>query len=419
LELALRILLAVVVLAGLITTIMSVKNWHWAQMLLVLGIFLSSLGALILGLEVFRIHRNIRSRIPELELQLAAIEEQNEALEYGADAAMASKVFPEGVPFEVEAEGSMPSLSAWTRRLQDLGRQRGRVWRGVAPAGRVDPATNRVSVTIAQPQPHGLEQDAIVYAFEWRPPNAAPAQDIGQYLGEFRVVEVRPDGATLESVNRLDSRTGNRLAASQGPWALYETMPADSHEQFARFSDDELRQLLPAASVEEYVRHGAEATNDDDEFHRAGFDEQEHRLGPDDAADVVEWRYDRPLRDYAYLFSAASRALVELVAEQDALAADIKKLAAANDVAQQLGALRTEERDALQTDLTHLENDRQAITALLADVHRTLAHVKKVVVDLQAENLERARELSERQQQELERLDELTPAGDPLANVAP
>ena len=96
--LVLQILLAIVVLVGLITAIMSIKNWHWAQMLLMLAIFFSSLGTLVLGLEVFRIHRHWRAGVIALEGRIAAEEAKHEALTLGADISMASTVFPEVPP---------------------------------------------------------------------------------------------------------------------------------------------------------------------------------------------------------------------------------------------------------------------------------------------------------------------------------
>ena len=82
--LVLQIAVLLVVLIGLITIIMSIKNWHWAQMVLVLCIFFMAIATLFLGMETFRIHRNIRKAIPGLEKKLADVEEENRALQYGA-----------------------------------------------------------------------------------------------------------------------------------------------------------------------------------------------------------------------------------------------------------------------------------------------------------------------------------------------
>jgi hypothetical protein len=394
-------------LVGLITAIMSIKNWHWAQMLLVLSIVFCSFGVLLLGLEVFRIHRNIRSKLPALEQQIAALEAENDALNYGGDAAMLNTIFTVDPPvFDIEAEGGrMPSLAAWTRRLQDLQRQRGRVWKGVQK-GQIDGPTNRVTVGIAQ-QP-GPAQNAIVYVFEDGEPNAAAPQQGAQYLGAFRVVESRPDGATLESLYSLDQRTGNRLARSQLPWTIYETIPKDNYALYEGATEEQLRQWLPAATVDEFIRHGTAVekppAGQGFDPRVAAFDEAGQRLGPDDAEKAVKWLFDRQLRDYSYLFSAANRRLVELKADKAALTEDIRHLTEALEISKKFVALREAEKEGLTGDLGHMEADRKAIEDHLAAVQALLKHVTQRVAELEKENVGYVNELRQRQMDALQRL---------------
>jgi predicted DCC family thiol-disulfide oxidoreductase YuxK len=423
LTLVLQILLAIVVLVGLITVIMSIKNWHWAQMLLLLAIFLSSLGTLVLGLEVYRIHRNWRAGIPALEQNIAREEAQREALTLGAAASMASTVFAE-VPPLLAAEERMPGLDVWIARLQDVYRQRGRAWRGVTPSDAVNPDTDRVPVRIENPQPHGLEQDTIVYVFEEGAPNPANPQEGAQYLGEFRVVQVSPDGAVLESTVDLDNRTGNRLAGSQGPWELYDRMPMDRHELFAGMTEEQLRQLLPEASVDAYIRQGqtVDKPANVEAFNPtiAMFDEQDNRVGPENAANAVRWAFERPLRDYAYLFAAANRIAVALNAEQMALVEDNKKLEASLEIAKKLGELRTEEKTALAGDLQNMKRDREVIEGHLATVQRVLANVQAKVTELLAETAQLRDQLKAKQERQLQELDRTAPApGSVFLNATP
>ena len=72
--------IAVVALLALLAVFMSIKTWHWAQMLLVLGVFLFGLGAMFLSAEVLRIHHALRSGLPDLEAQIAELQKQNDAL---------------------------------------------------------------------------------------------------------------------------------------------------------------------------------------------------------------------------------------------------------------------------------------------------------------------------------------------------
>jgi hypothetical protein len=375
LALVIQILLLLLILTALISAFLSIKNWHWAQMLLMLGIVLAGTGALLLSVETLRTHRALRSGLSKLETEVASLEDENSALRHGTrDPAVIGRMFPDKVPFDQEAEGRMPSLSVWNQRLGVLSRQRGRVWKGVAPAGPVDPATGSVPVMIPEPRPHNLNENAIVYAFEAGPPSRGAA-----YLGEFRVTATSPEGATLQSVLRLDNRTGGRLARSQGPWRLYETMPADRHELFAGKEEAELRKLLPPETVQQYVRHGTPASPDDDEFHRAGFDENGRRLGPEDADKAVEQRYDRPLRDYAFLFGELARERVMMLADRAALQEDIQKLTQAQATAEKLSAHRQAELTALASDLERVRQELSVIQTHRDEVVDLVTKVKGLV----------------------------------------
>ena len=403
-SLVFQIVVLLVVLAGLIGTIMCIKNWHWAQMLLLLGIYFSALGTLLLGLEVYRIHRNLRAGVPKLEKQLAEVQEENAALRQGTrDPVVIARIAnrqENGLPFDQEAEGRLPGFDVWEHRLQDANRARGRVWRGVVAGGPVDPKTGRVPVLIKKPSPHGLAKDAIVYAFEQGEPNAATPPRGAQYLGEFRVVESNAGGAVLEAILRLDDRTGPRLeqsAAGKKAWSLYETMPADQHELFAGKDEETLRKLLPAASVEQYIRQGTKAREDDDPHDVAGFDDQGRRLGPENIDKAVEKRFDRPLRDYAYLFSELAREKTLLLARAAALTEDNAKLKAANEAGIALGKKRAEETRLVTQDLGHMKNDRRVIEALQQTVQKQLANAKTLLGDALKYNLQLADELVDRQ----------------------
>ena len=223
------------------------------------------------------------------------------------------------------------------------------------------------------------------------PPNGAAPEQGGQYLGAFRVVNIANQTAVLESLHPLNDRTGNRLQGSQRPWSLYETMPGDRHELFAGMNDEQKQAWLPGASVEEYLRHGGQPTPDDDQYHRALYDESDRRLGPESAAaatpGTVQERYRRPLRNYAYLFEELARKRAVMEAKQLSLNNDIAQLEAANANAQQLTAVKQQELSDLRFDLGQIEAEQSAISAHLAALQAQVQTAENLLDAKIAENL--------------------------------
>jgi hypothetical protein len=229
-------------------------------------------------------------------------------------------------------------------------------------------------------------------------------------VGEFRVVESSEGGVILEPVMPLDRQAQAVAANANLPWSLYETMPADSHELYAQFTDEQLKQLFPAASVEEYLRHGEPATPDDDLFERAGYDEAGMRLSMDDVGKAVKTLYDRPLRDYAYLFAEAIRRRAVMTADLAATQANIKQLQEAKAIADKLTTHRTSEIKGLTGDLQHMVRDRSAIESLLAAYELRVNNARQLTADYLQKNTELARQFAQQQLDRLRAADGLTPA---------
>lgn len=384
-----QIVLGLLLLVGLVTIIMSSKNWHWTQLTLVLLIFFTGIGFLFLAAETLRIHQNLRKGIPNLEKQIATLEKQNEQLLNGA--------------------GDQPGIVELDHRLQLVTRERGRVWRGVLPAGQVSPQ-GQIAVQIPKPVPHGLEQDAIIYAFESGDPNAADPNAGPQYLGEFRVIAVQEGGATLESVLLLGNRERARLSGSQGPWSLYETMPIDRHSLFANVPDEALQQMLPPESVEEYVRHGSESTPDDDEWHVIGVDDEGNRLGPENMDQAVKKLYDRTLRDYAFIFSELAAEKIVAIAKQAAVKEDNEKLVQSLASAEETSKFRQQQIDMTEQDLAGMRKDLKAIESHRDAVLQLLSHFEERIEGYLQANSELARRYTESQLGLASYIDRVAPA---------
>jgi hypothetical protein len=393
LTLVLQIVVAVALLTALVTVILSTKNWHWSQVVLVLFILLFGTLAMFLGADVFRVHRNLRAGVPDLKRRLAIAEKE-------------TAEFLEGTE-----EG--PGIHELDHQLKIVTRERGRVWRGVVPAGNVS-NQGRVAAAIANPKPHGLEKETIIYAFEQGEPTEGP-----QYLGEFQVVETNADGVVLEPILLIDQRTGQRLAASKGPWSLYETMPVDRHSLYADFAEQQLRQIMPEYSVEEYVRHGTEAVADDDEWHVIGLDENGDRVGPDQIDQAAKKLYDRPLRDYAFLFDDFARERVVAEAARMALIEDNAKLEASLASAEKLTQFREAEKAMLTSDLQGIKQDLAAAQKHRDLVLQQLSTLEQLFEQKLADNSALARKLTERHQHWIDEIDRTAPAPEGLSSQTP
>jgi uncharacterized integral membrane protein len=389
LALVLQILLAVLLIAGLVTFGFAFKRWHWSLVLIVGFIMFSAVGWLFLAAETIRINRNLRANLANIESRTQQLENDNKNL--------------------INGSGDTLGIAQLTHKLEIHTRDRGRAWRQVAPAGALDQQGRR-AVTIPAPTPHGLQVDTVVYGFEAGKPNLADPASGQQYLGEFRVVESTDTGVILESVNLLDQRTGERLARSQGPWNLYEIMPADRHSTFAGLEEAELRQRLPASVVEEFLRHGKEPTENDDPSNIVGFDAEDKQLPPGDLAGAARKEFHRPLVDYAFLFSELAKEKVVLMARIDAVREDNAKLAAALASAKKLSAFREDEKKLMASDLAGMKQDRAAIEKHLAAVKGMLENAVKLVDNLLAENSKLARELAEREAALVKMIDAVAPA---------
>ncbi len=384
-----QIVLGLLVLVGLATIIMSSKNWHWTQLVLVLSIFFAAIGVLFLGADTLRIHKNLRTNIPRLEKQLTSYQKQNKDLLNGT--------------------GDQLGILELDHRLQIVARERGRVWRGVVFSGQVDPQ-GRVTIEINKPSPHGLEQDAILYAFEAGNPNMADPASGAQYLGEFRVAEVQAGGAMLDPILLIDKRAGQRLAASERPWSLYETMPIDRHRLFAGRPEAELRAMLPAESAEEYLRHGTKATDDDDQWHVTGLDEDGQRVGPDNIDSAVKRLYDRSLRDYAFIFNQLASEKVVALAKQRAVTEDNTKLDKALAGAKKTGLFRQRQLDSFSNDLAGMKQDRTAIESLSAEVRGLLQNFQQRIEIMRQTNSDLARQFTEQQLGMVMHINQVAPA---------
>ena len=390
------IVILLLFIASIVAAYFGSRYWHWAHVTLVVLIFLSAVGYFVLAAETLRINAVLRKQANQLESQLSQAKTELDALARGTkNSQVINQLSGLEVHIPEEAE-EVPSAGELEHRLHLVTRLRGQVWRKVAPAG-FDPQTGTVTVTIDSPQPSGIAPDKILFLFEDGPPTQPDPTQGPQYLGEFRVTESAGQQVKMVTVNQLDDVEKQRLAKSPGNWALYETMPVDQSDIFAGLTAEQLKKILPAASVEEYIREGTPAGPDDDEWHVVGYDEDGNQVGPNDMAKAVKKVYHRRLRDYASEFADLNRRRVMLLRSIEAVSDDNEQLKVALASAEKLGAFREEEIRKLTIDLAGVTKERQLIEKHLATVQAQLATARKLLDQAIIENRRLADELARRE----------------------
>jgi hypothetical protein len=395
-------------LASFVIAFFSARTWHWGYVIVVELIFLSTIGFFLLASETVRINAVFRTKINSDQKLLDKAELQNDALQNGTEngaiiAELSGGEVPVKTAKDEQGNEKIVSIADLDHELLIATRLRGRIWRNVKPAGAPNAQTGAVNVAVPAPTPAGIKKDTVVFLFEegpTQPPAANGAPQGAQYMGEFTVASAGPQQAGLQPVLPLDEFQRRRLATSRASWIIYETMPLDRHEIFAKKTDKELQQLLPKKTVNEYIRDGKPATPDDDPFRVVGFDENNKPLPSGaDLSKATKKLYQRRLRDYAAEFDELSRRRIAMLTDRDALNKDIDRLKLAEDAAKKIQDFRQNERTKLTSDLAGLVKERTAIEKHLADVNKLLARARQLTAELKLRNDRLAAELAARQLQ--------------------
>jgi hypothetical protein len=389
-------------LASFVIAFLSARTWHWGYVVVVELIFLATFGFFLLASEVVRINAVFRGQLNKDQKQLETVEAQNNALQNGsADNSIIGQLSGQEPPVKTakddQGNEKIDSIADLDHELLIATRLRGRIWTILKPS-RPNAQTGAVTV----PTPPGIKPQTVVFLFDNgapQPPAANGTPRGPQYLGEFTVTQVGPQQTTLQPVLPLDEFERRRLAASPGPWIIYESMPLDRHEIFAGKTDPQLQQLLPKKSVNEYIRDGKPATADDDPVRVVGFDENGKPLPPGDISKAAKKLYQRRLRDYAAEFDELARRRIAMATEADAIKKDIDRLTLAEEAAKKIQAFRENERTKLTSDLAGITKERTAIEKHLAEVNKLLARARQLTADLMSRNDQMAAELAARQLQ--------------------
>ena len=404
-DLYVQIGLGVLVLGTLVLAFLASKVWHWAHVLVVVGLVFASIGYALLLTPSMRTRIKFQKQFADADAQYEQKAPLVEALRRGtSNGGMLRALEGLGVPLGDEQQ-EIEGVRTLEEKVRLGTRLRGRLWTDAEPGG-VDPQSGEVTVSIENPSPLGIEDGALLVVFEQGPPSPNAPADGAQYLGEFRVVGLGDQQVTLSPVKEFDQREADRLINSRGPWVLHETMPVDDPSLFTTGektkvqprSEEELRTLIPDAVVEEYLREGTPWTTDDGDETKQGFDEDDLPVGPEDWDRAVTFLYRRQLRDYSASFQELAREKIELLSDIQAIEADNAKLAAALEGAKQLQAYREETGRKLRNDLGGVQRDLQAISDHLAAVARQAEKAEMLLTQTLAANTQLAADLTAAQQ---------------------
>ncbi len=244
-----------------------------------------------------------------------------------------------------------------------------------------------VTVTIGEPVPHGIEKGYVLYAFE-----KTEVRKNGRYLGQFVTTAKSEKQITLHPAVKLNDREINKLKSTKGLWLLYQLMPQDNHDTFASLPEAQLKALLPADVVAEYIKDGKPATKEDPKER------------------VVGGRYVRPLRDYVILFGWLREHCILLQDSIEAAKRD-KQL-----IVEALALAKEQEEDARKevalagADLDEAKRQRDIVASYGAQLEARVKLLHEAVARLIKRNQAMADQIASCQLEAARRIDERTRA---------
>lgn len=386
------IFFVVVLVATIVLAILASKVWHWAHVLVIVGLVFATIGYSNCAYRVLAVRSKFQKQEKDRLDRLAERQKLVKAIDSGtADSALVSRL-AESLGLDDDAT-SFISIGDLEHELRMESRVRGRLWDNVRPLGAPDRASLQIEVGVAEDAaPMNIAQNAILYVFEKGDPSQGAA-----YIGEFRVVQSAQRKLRLEPVLAMHNDDLDRFfrsAADARPWTLHESMPVDTHEMFASLSEEQLRAMLPEATVEEYIRHGGETRPDDPERRVMGIDADGELVGPEDIDRAQKEFYSRKLRDYAYEFQEHAQRQMVLRSEGLAIQSNKQKLDEALAGAKKLGAIRQDEKRRLNKDLSGVIGDQQAAEDHLVAVESRLGHARDLLEKIITANINSADKLA-------------------------
>jgi hypothetical protein len=239
------------------------KTWRIWHVLFAFLVFAAALALCVVAALSLRTHQMWRSQATQYSRQIIVEKATRDELLYGDP---------------LEAVQSKPSIRSVTAQVQRALINRGRVWRGCTPAQAAADDTVVVNIPVtaappadaaagpaapvpapapapaapgAKPEPAPakpaapaapaplVETNTILHVFveeELNPPEAdlpAGTKIPRYFLGEFTATAATESSVTLRPTRPLNAAEKRAMRLPGRTWAIYETLPVDSHTAFA------------------------------------------------------------------------------------------------------------------------------------------------------------------------------------------
>ena len=250
------ILIGVALLVGFVALYLSRETWRVYHIVIGFFLLIANVLFLYLAARVLDTHRQWGSEVRKYETQYATEHETFKKLTGELDGR------GEVVVDRDEKSSEEWSIDDWKAELAEATYGRGRVL-GLVPKG-VDEAG---VITAQSLQPDALPTGSSVHVFFSRSNALArtlPYEEskvtittppILGYVGNYIVSNVAGNLITLTPVHP------ERRVKIDGPLVIYEVAPVDTHEAFAHLTEQDIKQLLPAAVVppevvKQYLKDG-------------------------------------------------------------------------------------------------------------------------------------------------------------------
>ena len=388
------IVLVVLFILSLTLAYLGGKRWNVANATLLFFVFWAALEFLYISTHVLKLHDEHRSVEKEIRAQLVDVRADIKRLEFGSEDA------DEGD----ESKGADPGdgVRELRHKLHRLTLDRGRVWSDCKVDPQLDEDGN-IIVHIENPVPHGIEVGKLLYAFE-----QGPAAEGNLFLSLGRVVAVGEGTVTAAA---LRPTTPEQLAEylNRGrPWRLYESLPVDRHDLLTSLSEEELRAGLPEESIDDYLKDGKTASDDDPEQRQIGLKADGMQALPNEHDQVVEWLYVRRLRDFARRFDTLYTEQTMMQSDIDRENSHIEAMKKSLAQAEANVKDREEERGKLTQDFQKFQTETERVGRHLVALEQQRGALEVMIGDKRAKAMELAAELARWQKDAAERIDRAT-----------